>query len=316
METAGRSALRSRLQLVAAAALFSTGGACIKLCALAPLQVAGFRSLIAATVLLLAWPAARRGLTLRSFLFGLLYAGTMICFVTANKLTTAASAIYLQSTAPLFVLLASPFVLHEKVRRADLLFMAGLAVGIVLCFAPSTPQPAAAGSDGGAATNGEVIGRLVALLSGLFWALVIVGLRWFGRRSATAQGAEDGAASAVVAGNLSTFVAAGVLSLALRQPFAPDFAAFAPGELRSTLLALGFLGCFQVALAYVSLSRGMRGVPAVEASLLLLVEPVFSPFWAFLVHHEAPGRFTLLGGGVILVATAFHAIATARKGLP
>ncbi|MSR48276.1 MAG: EamA/RhaT family transporter [Planctomycetes bacterium] len=300
---AAAAAWRPRLDLVMAAALFSTGGAFIKWCDLAPLQIAGLRSLVAAIVLLLIWPATRRGFTRGSLLFGVLYATTLIAFVTANKLTTAANAIFLQSTAPLFVLLLSPFALGEKVRRSDLVFMAALAGGLALCFGDSgavvqstAPRP--------------LLGNAIALLSGVAWAATIIGLRWFGQRAKPGQ---DGAASSVVVGNLTSFAAAWLIATCLSEPFFPDRAFLERETFAPTLGSLLFLGVLQVGLAYYVLSRGMKSVPAVEASLLLLVEPVFSPLWAYLVHHEVPGAWTLAGGGVILVATALHAMANARR---
>jgi len=290
----------ARLDVIVAAALFSTAGAFVKSCALSPLQIAGLRSLIAALFLLLVWPATRRGWSIGSLLFAALYAATMISYVTAMKWTTAANAIFLQSTAPLWVLLLSPFVLKEKVRRADVLFMAALGGGLALCFvdaprAVTAPEPEK--------------GNLVALGSGVAWGATIVALRWLGRRG---KGGGDGAAASVVAGNLAAFAASWFLASRFGEEFWPaasfrESSAFGP-----TLRSLLFLGVLQVGLAYVVLTRGLRGVTAVEASLLLLVEPVFNPLWAWLVHHEVPGKATLAGGGVILAATALHAIATAR----
>jgi drug/metabolite transporter (DMT)-like permease len=291
----------ARLDLIVAAALFSTGGAFIKSCALAPLQVAGLRSLIAALFLLALWPASRRGWSLRSFLFATLYATTMIAYVSAMKWTTAANAIFLQSTAPLFVLLLSPFVLGEKVRRADLLFMVALAAGVALCVA----------DHGSVATTAPdpLRGNLFAVASGVAWGATIVGLRWFGRKS---QGSDEGAAASIVAGNVVCFAGAWALTSLQGADFWPAASFRADPAFQPTLRSLLFLGMFQVGLAYRVLSRGMKRVPAVEASLLLLVEPVFNPLWAYFVHGERPGASTLTGGGVILLATAVHALATAR----
>lgn len=294
---------RARLDLVAAAALFSTGGAAIKWCGLAPLQIAGFRSLVAVLFLLAVWPATRRGYRPGSFLFGLLYASTLVTFVTANKLTTSANAIFLQSTAPLYVLLLSPLVLKEKVRRGDLLYMAALAVGLLLCFRDATAAQSA--GDLQATAPRPLLGNVIALVSGVLWGGTIVGMRWLGRKS------EDGdatAASSVIAGNVIAFVGCALLSLVRDEPY---FSSLAHPQ-TSDVLALLFLGCFQVGLAYFAIMKGMKSVPALEASLLLLVEPVFNPLWTFLVHGERPGVWALSGGAVILGATAVHAFQRAR----
>lgn len=79
-------------------------------------------------------------------------------------------------------------------------------------------------------------------------------------------------------------------------------------------LSVGYLGAFQVALAYVFVTAGLRRVPALEASLILMVEPVLSPAWAFLLHGERPGAWSLAGGAVILTATAWRAVTAGRRG--
>ena len=109
----------ARAQIAAAALLFSTGGAAIKATALASWQVAGLRSAIAFGFLLLVLPAARRGWSLATLLVGVAYGGTMVLFVTANKLTTAANSIFLQATAPVWLLPLSRWLLREPIHRRN-----------------------------------------------------------------------------------------------------------------------------------------------------------------------------------------------------
>ena len=71
---------------------------------------------------------------------------------------------------------------------------------------------------------------------------------------------------------------------------------------------IGYLGCFQLALAYVLLTRGIGKLPALEASLLLLLEPALNPLWTFLVHGETPGILGSIGGGLVLAATTARAL--------
>ena len=271
--------MRARLLLLAAATLFSTGGAAIKASHLTGWQVASFRSGIAALALVLMLRGARRLPDRATWGIGVVYAATMILFVVANKLTTAANAIYLQSTAPLYILLAAPVLLREPVKRADLWFMAALGLGLATFFMgqelprQTAPDPA--------------LGNLAALLCGVTWAGTVIGLRWLGRRTSDASGTQP----ALVAGNLLACVAA--LPLALPVHALP---------LRDVAL-LVFLGVFQIGLAYACLSHGIAGVPALEASLLLLLEPVLNPIWAWLVHGEFPGRWALAGAAIILAAT-------------
>src|SRR4029079_120012 len=124
----------ARLRIVAAALLFSTGGAAIKFSSFSSWQLASFRSGIAAVAVLIVLPAARRRWDARIAAVGAIYATTMILFVSANKLTTAANTIFLQITAPLYLLLLGPWLLHESLRRRDLAFMALVGVGLALFF--------------------------------------------------------------------------------------------------------------------------------------------------------------------------------------
>ena len=284
-----------RLALLAAALLFSTGGAAVKLTTLSGWQVASLRSGIAAVALLLVLPAARRGWSWRTALVGAAYAGTMVSYVLANKLTTAANAIFLQSTAPLYILLLGPLLLSEPVRRRHLLFMTALAAGMALFFVGVQP-PLATAPD-------PLRGNLVGALTGLFWALTILGLRWLGRAAAGDTTAPS-AAPAVACGNLIACAAALPMALPIATATRTDW------------LVVAFLGVFQIALAYVFMVRGMRGVGALEASLLLLLEPVLTPLWAWLVHGEEPTLWALAGGGIIVAATAIFAATAERAAAP
>jgi DME family drug/metabolite transporter len=297
--TGGR-ALAPRLQLLAAAALFSTGGAAIKSVHFAGWPVACLRSGIAALALLLVMPQTRRRPTWRVLGVAACYAATMILFVLANKLTTAASTIFLQSTAPLFVLLLGPWLLGERTRRTDLLSMAAIALGLVLLVAGLEPASATAPR--------PLRGNVLAALSGLTWALTIMGLRGLGRGGggsggATSTGAAAPRGDAVAAafwGNVIACAAALPWSLPLPPGVAGDWA------------VLAFLGLFQIGFAYILLTRGIGRVPALEASLLLMLEPVLNPLWAWLVHGERPGPRVFAGGALILAATLLNSWHDAR----
>ncbi len=279
-----------RLQVLAAAVLFSTGGAAIKACTLTSWQIVSLRSGIAAATLLLTLPAARRGWTHRTVVVAGAYAATMVLYVQANKLTTAAATIFLQSAAPLYILLLGPWLLREPTRRRDLVFMAALAGGMSLFFVGGQPAAVTAPE--------PLLGNLLGVLSGLFWGLTILGLRWLGREPA--DGAQPSAA-AVACGNLIACVAALPMAVPLRSAVPVDWA------------IVGFLGTVQIALAYVFLTRGVRRVGALEVSLLLLLEPVLNPVWAWIVHDETPSEWALVGGAVILSATFINTLAGRRS---
>ncbi len=271
--------LVARLEVLAAALLFSTGGAAIKACSLTSWQVAGSRSAIAFLAVLAILPRSRARWTGRSLSVGFAYAATMVLFVVANKLTTAANTIFLQYTSPLYLVLAGPLLLDEPVRPRDFVYLGVLGAGLGLFFvdtpasSQSAPQPA--------------LGNALALLSGAFWAATALGLRWMARPGGDGAPVE----TAVASGNLIAFLAC----LPALPPLHPS---------TSDAAIVLYLGIFQIAGAYYFLTRGLRVVPVLEASLLLLLEPVLNPVWAWLLHGERPGPWSLAGGAVILVATA------------
>jgi DME family drug/metabolite transporter len=325
--------LASRLELLAAAALFSTGGAAVKATALSGWQVAGFRAVVAIVAMLAMMPAARRRPTPRLLALSVAYASTMVLYILANKLTTAAATIFLQATAPLYLLLLGPWLLRERIGRRDLGFMAAVALGLALLFAGLDPASATAPR--------PLVGDLLAAGSGLAWALTLVGLRALERDPAEHGGVERGPAGggsvgpspaepgpaergtaaatagkppgalagsgpvALVWGNATAAAAALPMALAAGLPLSAS-------RPRDWLIVL-YLGVFQVALAYVFLNRGIGRVRALEASLLLMLEPVLNPVWAWLVHGERPGRWSLAGGAVILAATVVKGWLDARQ---
>jgi DME family drug/metabolite transporter len=296
---AGRAPVVARLELLAAAALFSTGGAAVKATTLSGWQVAGCRSVVAALAMLVMMPAARRLPSPRVLAISVAYAATMLLYILANKLTTAASAIFLQATAPLYILLLGPWLLRERISRRDLAFMAAVALGLGLLFAGLDPASATAPQ--------PLLGDLLAAGSGLAWALTLMGLRALERGrdgapagSGEAPGAPTGSGPvSLVWGNLTAAAVALPMALLAGPPLAASRGV-------DWLIVL-YLGVFQVGLAYVFLNRGIARVPALEASLLLLLEPVLNPLWAWWVHGERPGRWSLAGGAVILTATLVKA---------
>jgi DME family drug/metabolite transporter len=293
----------ARLQLIGAALLFSTGGAAIKAAAFTGWQIASFRSGIAALALLLIMPVARWGWTLQqaegkslrqaqgklwqSALVGVAYAGCLTLFVLANRLTTAANTIFLQSTAPLYLLVLAPWLLKEPVRKQDLGFMIVVGLGLMLFFV-GVELPAATAPD-------PVRGNLLALASGFCWALAVCGLRWL-----TAAPGRGSPLTAVVFGNLTAFLISLPLALPVGMHSITDWS------------LIVYLGVFQIALAYVLVTSAISHIPALEASVILLIEPVFNPIWAWVAQGEVPGAWALLGGAIILGATTARSWAERR----
>jgi drug/metabolite transporter (DMT)-like permease len=273
--------LTYRLLLIAAALLFSTGGAAIKAAHLTAWQIASFRSGIAALVLLAALPGARRGWSLRTIPVAAAYAATLVFFVLANRLTTSANAIFLQATAPLWVAALSPLLLREPIRRGDILYIGAVAVGMSLFFT---------GADHAVATAPDPAhGNILALASGVTYALMLTGLRSLGRHGETNAGL-----ATVAAGNVVAFAVA----LAPALPVASFTAADAGVIL--------YLGIAQIGLAYWCLTRGIGHVPAFEAVTTLQLEVAMNPVWTWLIHGERPGARSLTGGAIIVFATLLN----------
>jgi drug/metabolite transporter (DMT)-like permease len=211
-------------------------------------------------------------------LAGIAYAATVVLFSVANKLTTSANAIFIQDTAPLWVVLLSPLLLRERPSRGELLSIPLYGAGLVLFFLDEL-------------SAGQVAGNFVALASGVAFAFCIVTLRQVG----------ESAIAAVAWGNM---IAA---AIALPSWFGGVHAT------ATDLALLCYLGVFQLGLAYVLFARGVQRTPAVEASLLCLLEPVLNPIWTWLFAGERPGPWALAGGAIIVGVTAVRTAWAARS---
>ena len=264
---------RAVLMLLATAVLWSLGGVLIKWVHWNPLAIAGMRSLIGGVVIALIF---RKELKFTGSFEQLgaaaAYAGTVVLFVVANKLTTAANAILLQYTAPIYVALFSPWFLGERARGNDWLSLAAIMVGMLLFFGDQLSL------DG-------YLGNGVALASGFCFAWLTLFLR---------RHREESAISALVLGNLL----AGLIGLPFMFQSMPDAASW---------MGLLLLGVVQLGLPYVMYALALRHVRAVEGILLPMIEPVLNPLWVFLLLGETPGPLALLGGTLILWAVIFRA---------
>ena len=282
MDESGGHARRAlpALMLVATALLFSTGGAAIKATSLNASQVVAWRSGVAAAVLCLLLPEARRRWNARTLVVALAYAATLGLFVHANKLTTSANAVFLQATAPLYLLLIGPLLLKEKLRRLDAWMGLLVAAGMLL-FLLGRNAPQATAPD-------PATGNVMALASGLTWALTLAGMRRLARTSG------GSALPVVVLGNLIALLLSLPGALPMAMPAWKDLAVVA------------YLGCFQIGLAYWLLTRAIKRVPVFEASLILLLEPVSNPIWSWLIHGERMDAWALAGAASVLALSLIH----------
>jgi DME family drug/metabolite transporter len=271
--------------VLAAVLLWSTGGLAIKYTTLDAFTVNLGRSLFAAiTVAVFTF---RKGLKLNLFtlLTSLLYAGTLSCFVYANKTTTAANAIFLQYTAPVYILILSPFILKEKFRVSDLITVVICIAGMSLFFLE--PQTGA----NNLAPN-IFLGNIVALASGIFFGLYFVFLRH--PRSLENRNP----ALSVFYGNLLIVIF--MFPMVLSNPPAPRM---------NDIYAILYLGIFQIGIAYLLFTVGIaRGVRSLDASIIGFVEPLLNPVWVFLFLGERPSVWAILGGVIIIAGVVFHTV--------
>src|SRR6266550_4428453 len=265
-----------RSKIILAAVLFSSGGAAIKWCSFGAWQLAACRAALAMLTILILLPEARRGWSWRTIVVGFAYAATTLLYVQANKHTTAASAIFLQSTSPLFILLLAPWLLGEHATRRDIAQMAVMGAGMVL-FLLGMDRPSATAPN-------PALGNVLAAICAVTWAFTVIGYRWIVTRGSSV-------AAAAVAGNLT----AAIVSWVMAQPLV--------GGRPADWAVVVYLGVCQLGIPYLFLARAVPRVRALEVGLFMLIEPVLNPIWAWLVHGETPGPTTIAGGVLILGAT-------------
>jgi drug/metabolite transporter (DMT)-like permease len=278
------SHLTSPLLLVLAAAmLWSTGGLFIKWTSLSAYELSFGRSLLAA--LTVAFFTRREGFRINgiTILTSVLYAGLLLLFVLATKLTTAANAIFLQYTAPIYVLILEPLFYKEKFRRVDLLTVAACICGMSLFFV-------------GKLRAQDVSGNLTALASGLCFAFYILLLRH-------PRSQKVNRAASVIYGNLLLVLLTAPMGIAA----IPKLAVWDAG-------VVAYLGVVQIGIAYTLFTLGMaRGVRSLDAGIVGYIEPVLNPVWVFLLLGERPSQWALVGGAIIISAVITHTILGARK---
>ena len=283
----GRDAHTLGVGAILAAALFlSTGGLFIKAVDIDAFGISMWRSLLAGITI---WLILRPRLSLpgrATAAIALSYAGMLLFLVIAMRLTTAANAIFLQFTAPLYVVVLARLFLHEKASRLDLLTLVVAFAGMSLFFV-------------GRFDGSSMVGNGFGLAAGLCFGCMLVLFR------APGVEAED-RVSAVVLGNLG--LAAVLLPVNLVRA---DASVFAPGI--GDAAGLLFMGILQVGLGYVAITFGIARVAALEASLLNMIEPVLNPVWVFIFLGENPGGWAILGGAIIISAVGGRILATGRS---
>lgn len=266
------------LLLIITAVLWSLGGLLIKWVSWNPIAIAGARSAIAALLILAVIRKPRINWSAWQIVGALAYAGTVILFVSANKLTTAANAILLQYTAPVYVAILGAWFLKEKVKPADWAVIFFVLGGMTLFFVDKL-------------SAGGILGNVLAILSGVCFAVTVIALR--SQKSASPI-------ESVLLGNILT----ALIGIPFMFQSAPD---------SKSIVGLLLLGVFQLGISYLLYSIAIKHVTALDGILIPIIEPVLNPVLVLLVMGETPGPWSLTGGCIVLVSVTLRCLIPVLK---
>lgn len=263
------------------ALLWSSGGLFIKLITLTPMQISFFRCLIAAIVFAILFRQKILKLNPLALLNSIAYAAVLIFFVIATKTTTAANAIFLQSTAPIYVLIFEPLLTKTKWEKINVVTIAVCFIGMILFFM-------------GDLTPGDIKGNLAALFAGVAFAAFFLGMKKNDKQYGEAS---------IFYGN--------VIVAIVCIPFLFEMNSLTISD----LWKLTFLGVFQIAFAYALFSYGIKRILAVEASIISMLEPVLNPIWVFIGYGEVPSLYAIIGGVIIISAITIRTLIAGAPAL-
>lgn len=259
------------IEMLICAALWSVAGIFIKLIPWNGFAVAGMRSLIAGLTIAVYMLITRRRyiLSRRTVIGGIMTAGVYTCFTVANKLTTAANAIVLQFTCPVFIVILSAIFLKQKIRKNDLAVVIATLAGIALFFFDQLKP-------------GYILGNFVAIAAGMFMAVmfILVG---------NMEG--DERFSTITNGQFLTFFVGLPFIIATK----PEFTAAATASIL-------VLGVFQLGISYILYVKSTQYCPPLACCLLGALEPLLNPVWVLIFDGERPGVWALIGGIIVVVS--------------
>jgi drug/metabolite transporter, DME family len=266
------------------ALIWSSGGLFIKLLPLNAYKILFYRSGFAVITVILLGTLLKKGMKfefeLKSNLSSIFYAGILICFVLATKMTTAANAIFLQFTAPIYLLVLEPIFIKTKFDKKSLATIIVCIFGMVLFFF-------------GRLELGDIYGNLIAILSGICFACFALLLKW-----KKLLGQSENNLVIVVLGNV-------LVSVVTFFIIFPNLALTI-----SELVILLYMGIIQIGVSYIIFNEGLKYVSATESMIIATLEAVFNPIWVFLGVGEQPSGFAILGGIIIIGAIIWRNVGT------
>ncbi|HLV09975.1 MAG TPA: EamA family transporter [Halanaerobiales bacterium] len=257
----------SKLLLIITAVFWSTGGLLIKLIDWNPLAIAGVRSVISSLILLIYLKKPKITWSRTQIGAALAYMATVMLFVSATKMTTAANAILLQFTAPVYVALFSGWLLGERIKIMDWLAVLTVLGGMALFFLDQLSMQG-------------FFGNITGIAAGISFAFFTIFMR---------MQKEDSPLESVFLGNIFAFLIA--------FPFM-----FQTGPGLSGWIYLLILGVVQLGISYILYANAIKYVSALDAILIPVIEPLLNPIWVFLLLGEVPGQWAFIGGVIILMA--------------
>lgn len=259
-----------------AALMWSSGGLFIKVLSLDAYQISFYRSLIAALTILVITIYQKKSLKFEfdkiSIFCTLSYALILILFVIATKLTTAANAIFLQFTAPIYLLVLEPVFLKTKFEKRNLIALIFCFIGMTLFFF-------------GKLDLSSIQGNLFAIGSGICFALFSLFLKWKKQIHKT----ED-TIIYIVTGNL--------LVCFICLPMVFDKLIIESDQ----LIILLFMGVFQIGISYIIFNEGIKYISATESMIIAMLEAVLNPVWVFIGVGETPSVYSIIGSVIIIFA--------------
>ena len=267
---------RGLLAVIIAAVLWSSGGLFIKLISLDAMQLSFFRAGIAAITFALIFRKRIWVINKFTLINSVFYSLVLISFVIATKTTTAANAIFLQATAPIYVLIFEPLINKSKYEKSNIITVAVCFIGMLFFFI-------------GELEPGHLEGNLVALFSGIMFAAFFLGMK---KNDIKHQ------QSSIFFGNVLVTLISVPFIFSLESVSFNDFWMFT------------YLGVFQIAVAYAFFASGLKRVFAVEASIISMIEPVLNPVWVFFGYGEVPTFWAIIGGIIIISAIVVKTLVT------
>lgn len=265
--------IRAIIYILIAAALLSTGGIILKFVHMNPLAIAGARGLVASIVVLIYVRKPKFTFSKPQVIGAFSYSLMVIGFVVANKLTTAANAIVLQFTAPIWVVIIGVWVLKEKIRWYDWMAITIVSLGMVLFFIDDI-------------SGGSTVGNIVAILSGVALAGATIAMRLQKDQSP-----------------VETTLLGHLITVFLALPFI-----FTANYSLQNIIGILLLGIFQLGISYILYALGTKYLTALETILIMFLEPILNPIWVFLFNGEQPSKYSLIGGALVILTVAVRSV--------